>query len=113
MKVSFDGIGEKIVTFEAQENTQADKAVKVAAAGTVAACAAAGDVPVGKALQVRGGICAVQTAGYMKLPCATGVSVGYGLFSTDKDGKLTAGTNGRPGFVLDVDSAAGVCGVLF
>lgn len=113
MKVSFDGINERVVTFETQPEVKANSLVKLAANGMVAACAAAGDVPVGKAVRVEGGICAVQTGGYMKVPYAAGVAVGYGLFSSDKDGKLASGTTGRPGFVLDVDSAAGVCGVFF
>lgn len=113
MKVSFDGIGEKVITFEAQEGVKEGTMVKLAAAGTVGACAAAGDVPVGVARQVRDGICAVQTEGYMKMPCTTDMTVGFGLLSGDKDKKLVAGTSGRPGFVVDVDSAAGVCGVIF
>ncbi len=113
MNVSFDGIGEKIVTFEAASGVEAGAMVKMSGAGTVAACAAKNDVPIGKVLQVRGGICAVQTAGYMKLPCASGTVVGFGLFALGEDKKLASGTSGRPGFVVDVDSTAGECGVMF
>ena len=87
MKVAFDGIGENMVTFEAN-GVKAGDLVKVSAQGTVAPCAASGDVP-------------------------SGVTVGFGLFACGADGKLAKGTSGRPGFVLDVDSAAGVCGILF
>jgi len=113
MKVAFDGIQEKMVTFEVAQNVQEGSLVKVSGAGSVASCAAEGDVPVGVAHQVRDGICAVQTQGYMKVPCAAGVAVGFGLFACDGNQKLAGGTSGRPGFVLDVDDAAGVCGVLF
>ncbi len=112
MKVAFDGIGENMVTFEAN-GVKAGDLVKVSAQGTVAPCAASGDVPLGLARGVREGLCGVQTQGYMRAPCASGVTVGFGLFACGADGKLAKGTSGRPGFVLDVDSAAGVCGILF
>lgn len=113
MKVSFSGIGENIVTFEAASGLKAGNLVKVSANGTAAACAASGDVPLGVAVQVRDGLCGVQTQGYMRVPCASSTVVGFGLYACDSDKKLTKGTTGRPGFVLDVDSAAGVCGILF
>lgn len=113
MKVSFDGIQEKMVTFEAAQDVQEGSWVKVGSTGTVAPCAAEGDVPVGVAHQIRDGICAVQTCGYMKAPCAAGVAVGFGLFACDGNQKLANNTSGRPGFILNVDAAAGVCGVLF
>lgn len=113
MKVCFDGIGEEIVTFEAAEGVQAGTLVKVSGLGQVAPCTAAGDVPVGVVRSVRAGICGVQTRGYMLAPSAVGLTVGFALLSADKDKKLAAGTSGRPGFVLYVDEAAGVCGVLF
>lgn len=113
MKVSFDGLGEKMFTFEAQEGMQDGMMVKLAAAGTAAPCSAAGDVPLGVARQARGGICGVQTEGYMKLPCTSAMTAGFGLLSSDKDGKLVKGESGRPGFVVDADSAAGACGVIF
>lgn len=112
MKVAFDGMQEKMVTFEAAEGVQAGSWVKVSAAGTVAPCQA-GDVPAGLARQVRGGVCGVQTHGFMKGPCASGTETGFGLFACDSGKKLAAGDSGRPGFVLEVDTAAGVCGVLF
>ena len=113
MKVSFDGMGEKMFTFEAQTGVEDGMMVKLAAAGTVAACSAAGDVPLGMARHLRGGICGVQTEGYMKLPCAAGMAVGFGLFSSGADGKLVKGESGRPGFVVDVDAVTGACGVIF
>ncbi len=113
MKVAFDGIQEKMVTFEAAQDVREGSLVKVSSAGTVAPCAAEGDVPVGVAAQARDGICAVQTHGYMKVPCAASVAVGFGLFACDGNQKLASNASGRPGFVLDVDAAAGVCGVLF
>lgn len=112
MKVSFDGIGAKYVTFEADSTVKEGSLVKLTANGKVAACVKT-DVPLGVASQVRDGICAVQTEGYMLLPCASGVTVGYGLFALDDSCKAAKGTTGRPGFVLYVDSAAGVCGMLF
>lgn len=113
MKVSFDGLGEKMFTFETQAALEDGTMVKLTATATVAACSAAGDVPLGVARQARGGICGVQTEGYMKLPCTSAMTAGFGLLSSDKDGKLVKGESGRPGFVVDADSAAGACGVIF
>ena len=40
-------------------------------------------------------------------------TVGCALLALDSSGKLDAGTTGRPGIVTDVDTAAGICGVIF
>ncbi len=112
MKVSFDGVNAKMVTFEAAQGVKEGALVKVSAAGKAAPCTAAGDVPIGVAVSVRDGICGVQTQGYMKVPCAAGTAVGFGLFACDGDGSLASGTSGRPGFVLDVYEQAGLCGVM-
>lgn len=114
MKVSFEGIGENVATFEVETEGAAaaapGKAVTLSANGKVRACAAEGEIPVGVALEVRGGYAAVQTAGYVKLPCAAGLTVGYQHVAVDADGKLTAAADGRGCIVTDVDS--GVCGVI-
>lgn len=69
--------------------------------------------PVGLVLGVKGDLAAVQVAGYMRLPCASDLAVGCALLALDSSGKLDAGTTGRPGIVTDVDTAAGICGVIF
>ena len=116
MKVSFEGIGEKAATFEAQETGEAKvrpgEAVTLCGNGRVCACTSAGDVPVGVALSLRGGYAAVQTGGYVKLPCAAELTAGFHRVSMTGEGKLTADPNGREAVVVDVDVSAGLCGVI-
>ncbi len=114
MKVSFEGVGERVVTLEAE--TAGDGAVtpgalvKLTGNGRVGACSQAGDLPAGVALSVREGLAAVQTAGYMKLPCAAALTVGWHHLALDSDGKLAETEGGRCALVMDVES--GVCGAI-
>lgn len=116
MKVSFEGIGETAATFEAQETGLAKvrpgEAVTLCGNGRVCACTAEGDIPVGLALSVRCGYAAVQTGGYLKLPCAAGLKAGFGRVSMNADGKLKADPKGREAVIVDVDESAGLCGVI-
>ena len=59
---------------------------------------------------VKDGLAAVQVAGYMRLPCAAALTVGYAQLALDSSSKLAAGT-GRGGLVVEVDG--GTCGVIF
>jgi len=86
--------------------------VSLAANNTVKVCPVS-TTPVGLVLGVKGDLAAVQVAGYMRLPCASDLAVGCALLALDSSGKLDAGTTGRPGIVTDVDTAAGICGVIF
>lgn len=115
MKVSFEGIGEGVATFEA-ETTGAGavvpgKAVTVSGNGKVSACTKAGDIPAGVALSVRGDFAAVQVSGYVKLPCDSSLPLGWQAVAMDSAGKLTAaGSGGRQLLVVDTDG--GECGVI-
>lgn len=111
MNVSFNGIGEMTATFEVSGSVKAGQAVKLVGNGKVGACSALKDVPVGMAVKVQDGYAAVQVKGYMKLPAATGLTVGYHMVSTTAAGAVQSGTEGRPAMVLDVES--GVCGLVF
>lgn len=114
MKVSFEGIGETVATFEAE--TEGATAVKPGAAvtlsgnGKVCACTKDKEIPVGVALGVRGGYASVQTSGYVKLPCAAALTVGYQHVAMNTDGKLAVLATGRGCVVTDVED--GVCGVI-
>lgn len=112
MKVSFEGIGEKVVSFQAEGAVEEGALVKVGAAGAVAPCAS-GDVPVGVVQKVCHGLAAVQVAGCMKAPCAAGTAAGFALLAAGEDGALAASATGRPGFVLDVEASGSACWVLF
>lgn len=114
MKVSFEGIGERVATFEAETQGSTavvpGEAVTLSGSGKVCACANAGDIPAGMALDVRDGYAAVQVAGYVKLPCASGLTVGWHSLAVDSTGKLAETSGGRGALVTDVSD--GVCGVI-
>ena len=114
MKVSFMGIGEQVVTFEAvtgSENAAKAGAIAVMSAnGKVGASSKANELPAGLIIDVRGDYAAVQIGGYVKLPCDAGLTVGYQHLVTDASGKVKSGTTGRPCLVTDVDND--VCGVI-
>lgn len=116
MGISFEGIGEMVITFEAEENGSAavvvGEPVIMSESGKVCACTTEGDVPVGVALSVHGGYAAVQIAGYVKLPCAEGTVVGCTRVSVNAEGKLQSDTEGREAIIVDVDDVNGVCGVI-
>ena len=112
MQVSFQGIGADMVTFEAAEGVQPGAAVKLSGAGKVDVCSAEEDIPIGVARSVQDGVAGVQTRGYMRMGCASTVTVGFHLLAANAAGKMASGTAGRPAFVVDVDTAAGTCGVL-
>lgn len=116
MNTAFEGIGTTVATFMAQTEgagkVTAGEPVVMSDSGKVCACTVEGDVPAGVALSVRGEYAAVQISGYVKLPCAAGLTVGFQDVSVDGDGKLQTDVDGRGALVVDVDAAAGVCGVI-
>ena len=105
MEVAFDKIGEVVATFEAAEG------VTVTASGQVGPCSAEGDVPAGVAVSLRNGLAGVQLYGYVELPCAATLTVGFGKVSMDASGKVQPDTDGRPALVVYADSTAGQCGL--
>lgn len=102
MKVSYEGVAEQVATF--QVDGASNPAVQV---GTVVALSGNGTV---KACPASTAPAAVQVAGYMRLPCAAALTVGYAQLALDSSSKLAAGT-GRGGLVVEVDG--GTCGVIF
>lgn len=113
MKYSFDGFGENVATFGAQNGVAPGMPVKMTANGTVGACGA-GDSFCGVALNVRCGSSAVQLGGYVRLPYGgTAPVVGWQSLAAAGSGKVqTASSGGRSLLVVDVDEAAGTCGVI-
>jgi hypothetical protein len=113
MKVSLNGLGEQVATFEAESAVTAGNMVKMTANGTVGVCAAG--VPFcGMALSARGGFAAVQLGGYVgNVPyTGTGMAVGYKAIAAAADGKVQVNASGRNLLVTDVDTAASTCGFL-
>ena len=113
MKVSLNGLGEQVATFEAESTVTAGSTVKITANGTVGVCAAK-EPFCGIALSVRGGFAAVQIGGYVgNVPyTGTGMSVGYKTIAAAADGKVQVDAAGRNLLVTDVDTAASTCGLI-
>ena len=113
MKVSYEGVAEQVATFQvdgaSKPAVQVGTVVALSGNGTVKACPAS-TAPAGVVLGVKDGLAAVQVAGYMRLPCAAALTVGYAQLALDSSSKLAAGT-GRGGLVVEVDG--GTCGVIF
>ena len=112
MKVSFEGIGEMVVTFDnGDSGIPGGKVVKMAGNSAVAACGA-GEVFMGLCLAADESIAAVQTEGYVKIPYSgTEPQVGYARLSADGEGGVKSDESGREYLVVDVDSAGGSLGL--
>lgn len=111
MKVSFEGAGEKRLSFK--NNNAADgNFVKVSANGTVSACSD-GDRFVGCAMHCAGGFADVQVKGYIE--CAytgTAPALGFAKMLAGAAGKVKADSNGAEFLVLKVDTTAGTVGFI-
>ena len=105
MKISFDGIGEKVATF-INNGAEAGEPVKVSANGTVSPCSE-GDVIDGICLTdeayapvVIGGFVTVAYSG-------TAPSAGHATLSADGDGGVAADEDGVDYLIVNVDSTNG------
>lgn len=106
MKVSFDGIGQEVVTFAVNEGAPAEagRAVEMSGSGEVKA-AEAGAPFMGICKQVRGGFAAVQTRGAVTCAYAgENPVVGYGKLAAAENGVAVNGA-GREYLILSVDAA--------
>ncbi len=97
-KISFEGIGETVVTFLAEGEIQAGQAVKVSGDSTVKACAA-GEKFCGVAVApVKKGCVAVQMGGFAQVNCADStVTVGYETLVADGAGGVKKAGSGEDG----------------
>ena len=96
MAISFEAIGERMVTFAAGTGLKEGKVCKVTANGTVGACRK-DDSFIGVVSSVRGGAANVVMGGY--------VEVSYAGMATDEDGEVVPATTGRTCLVVSVDAA--------
>ncbi len=107
MKISFDGIGERAMTFIA-DGVKAGDAVKVTGAGTVSPCLA-GEGFDGFASGTRGEYAAVVLGGAVTVPYS-GTAPGFGrveLFADAGGGVTVSGAKDAEGgtyLVVDVDT---------
>jgi hypothetical protein len=113
MKISLNGCGENVATFEAESTVTAGVPVKMTGNGVVGVCADK-DHFCGVAISVRGGFAAVQLGGYAQVPYsgADAPAVGYQTLSGTADGKVQAEGTGRSILVTDVDDTAKLCGIV-
>lgn len=112
MKVSFEGIGEQVISFAAESGVSAGLPVKLSANGTVAAADSGGRF-MGVCIAAEDGFAEVRTAGYVELKYSgTAPAVGYANLAADADGKVKAASTGGEYLVLKVDSAAGTVGFI-
>ena len=105
MKVSFDGIGERLVTF-ISNNVTKGHVVKVSAAGTVSECSA-GDAFDGAALFVEGGYAAVRLGGFVTVSySSTAPAYGRAILVADGSGGVKTAESGDTYIVVDKDTTA-------
>lgn len=104
-KISFDGIGQVIATFEAGD-VKGGQVVKITGNGQAGACAA-GDSFCGVALEGRGGFAGVQVKGFAEVAAAEAVDLGWVKLEADGAGGVQPSESGREYLVVDYDSAAG------
>ena len=105
MKVSLNGYGESVTTFEAEDSVKAGYPVKMTGNGKEAFC--------GIALNVRNGFAAVQLQGYYSgLPyTGSGMKVGILKLGATSD-KAEVSETGKECLVVDIDSESSTCGII-
>lgn len=112
MKVSFEGVGEQVLSFEKASGTAKNVFVKVSANNTVAACSA-GDNFAGYCIDTDDSFAVVKTHGYIEVGyTGTAPTVGYAKLAADADGKVKKSDTGREFLVIKVDSTAATVGFI-
>lgn len=114
MKVSFEGIGETVVTFcnDSTKEASAGGTVKMSGSGEVCACSD-GDRFAGVAVSAGDDFAAVQMGGYIKIAyTGTAPDVGYVNLVSDGSGSVKTGSSGGEYLVVDVDTAGGKVGFI-
>ena len=111
MKVSFEGIGEQLISFAAAGDVKG-QFVRMSGNGCVSACAS-GEGFLGLCIAENGGFADVLSHGYVKCPyTGTSPAVGYGRLCADAAGKVKVSSSGREYLILEVDSASCTLGVI-
>lgn len=115
MKVSFEGIGESVVTFynSSSNGAAAGQVVKISGNGEVATCAA-GDRFFGLALSCEGDYAAVQNGGYAVVSYSgtTDLSVGFAALSANGTGGVKADEDGGEFLIIEVDTVNKKAGLM-
>ena len=106
MKVSFEGIGEMVATFEISGEVAAGDMVKLDEDGKVSACDSDEEF-LGVAVTVREGFAGVQFSGMAQVSCDGALKCGWRALAADGMGGVkAAAANGREYLVVAVDGTA-------
>jgi predicted RecA/RadA family phage recombinase len=112
MKVSFEGIGEQVLSFNKASGVSKGSLVKLSTNATVAACAA-GNKFAGVCVNVSCSFAEVKTAGYVELAyTGDAPSVGYAALVAAAADKVKADSSGREYLVIKVDTTAQTVGFM-
>ena len=112
MKVSFEGVGEQVLSFMKASVVEKGSLVKLSANATVAKCAA-GDNFAGVCIKADDSFADVKTSGYVELGyTGTAPAVGYAKLTAAGADKVKTADTGREYLVISVDSAAAVVGFI-
>lgn len=103
MNVNFNGYGENVATFLADDTVKEGGLVKLSDSYTVAACTS-GDEIVGVCVGVRDGYAAVQLSGYVEVPCNAKIAVGFKSICANNGTTVKADTNSRQYCVIYSDT---------
>ena len=109
-QISFEDIGNLMVTFCAEEGVQSGQMVKMTGNGTVGPCGE-GDTFCGVAGMPRSGAVGVQVGGFVKVAATMPLSVGKIGLVADGKGGVKVG-DGTAVLVVDVDTVektAAIC----
>ena len=105
VKVSFEGIGQKVATFEVETKLEVGKVVSMAENGIVR-LAKENEKFVGVVVESAGKIASVQFAGFAKLKFSGEVpqaALGWAQVCTNADGGVKLNADGRPVLLLEID----------
>ncbi len=111
MTISFEGINEQLITFEAAEGTRKGDLAAMSGSGAVAK-AADGKAIVGVVKTIRGSFAGVQISGYAKLASAEAIPVGYTNLASNGENAVKTDASGRRCLVVEAGTADGTVGVL-
>ncbi len=114
MKISMNGLGEQVATFEAGTNVAVGAPVAITANGIVSAAANSGDF-CGVCTRLENGFATVQMKGYIRVAYTGTVAVGRATLNGSTGGKVKPSTGTEvaiPVQVVDVDTAAKTIGII-
>ena len=113
MSISYEAIGQVMVTCQADETTVEGQVVKMSGNDTVAACAAGEQICGVAAYVAEDGFVAVHVKGFVTVTCDDSVAVGYMSLTADGNGGVKAAGSSDKGInvlVMKVeDGTAVIC----